>query len=507
MKPENLTPETLAGFSKSELINVIMALVGQVAQLTEQNAQLRKENAQLRKDNAVLVQRVSEPGRRLGLNGRSSGRPPSSDGLAKPASDRKRRPKSLRGKSDRKSGGQPGHPGRTLKQVENPDGTTNHFPTQCQSCQAALSPEDAMGSAARQVFGLEPPPPLSVTEHRAHTCECRHCGAETRVDFPEDVTAPTQHDDQIGVLAAYLQTRHCIPEERLAQVFADILGARITSATPGRLIDKKARRMSRSADAVKNLLPGSQTAVKHLDETGFGIVGGTRWLHMLCSTSLSHPRLGACRGEVPPTLAGTAVHDCWPANFKVGNAVHGLCNAHILGEPQSLIEYGKEAWASDMKTVPRDALKLTHVARSQGQSAVNPDAVREIRRRFDACCEQAITFHENEPPLVRPTGHRKRGRPKRRTGHDPALRLQAHRTAVPLFLEDLNVPFSNNEAERGPRMTKVRQKVSGCFRTEDGARNFCTLRTVIETARKQGWDILQTLKTSPDHLILNLRPS
>lgn len=337
--------------------------------------------------------------------------------------------------------------------------------------------------------------------------QCQHCGAETRADFPEGVTAPTQYGDEIGVLAAYLQTQHCIPEDRLAQVFSEIYGVKIAPATLANLIAKKAKQMGSFADAVKNLLSGAKTAVKHLDETGFRIVGKTRWLHMLCSTALSHLRLGAGRGEVPPTLAGTAVHDCWPANFKVENVRHGLCNAHILRELQSLIEYEKETWASDMKTILHDALKLTHVARGQDQRAVSPDAIREIGRRFDTCCEQAITFHENEPPIVRPTKSKKRGRPKRRTGHNLALRLQAHKTAVLLFLEDLTVPFSNNEAERDLRMTKVRQKISGCFRSEAGAENFCTLRTVIETARKQGWDILKTLKTAPDQLIPNLKPA
>ncbi len=476
------------------------------ARLLKENEQLRKDNEQLREDNAVLRQRVSDLERRLGSNSRNSSKPPSSDGLAKPSSDKKRRTKSQRGKSNRKPGGQPGHPGNTLKQVENPDEITSHFPNQCQNCQAALSAEDTIGSACRQVFGLKPPPPLYVTEHRAHICQCQHCGAKTRADFPEGVTSPAQYGDEIGALAAYLQTQHCIPQNRLAQVFADIFGVIITSATLSSLVAKKAEQMLCLAEAVKNLLSGPQTAVKHLDETGFRIGGRTRWLHMLCSTALSHLRLGTARGEVPPELAGTAVHDCFSSNWAVENVTHGLCNAHISRELEALTEYEKEAWVPDMKAILLDALKLTHVARIQNRSAVSPEAITDIERRFDACCERAIAFHEAQPPLARPTKGKKRGRPKRRIGHNLALRLQTHKAAVLLFLNDLRVPYTNNEAERDLRMTKVRQKVSGSFRTEAGAENFCTLRTVIETARKQGWDILKTLKTAPDQLILNLRP-
>lgn len=134
----------------------------QNAQLLEDNARLRKETGQLRRENAVLVQRVSELERHLGLNSSNSGKPPSSDGLAKPPA-KKKRTKSLRGKSDRKSGGQPGHPGKTLKQVATPDEVLNHFPNHCRACQAALSPEDAKRFAIRQVFGFTPPPPLFVT--------------------------------------------------------------------------------------------------------------------------------------------------------------------------------------------------------------------------------------------------------------------------------------------------------------------------------------------------------
>ena len=238
--------DLLAVNSKAEMTGAVMTLLDQVAklnerisrlteqnsqlteqksQVTEQNSQLSEQlslvteqNARLQEDNTALVQRVSDLERSVGLNSGNSSKPPSSDGLKKPFAKENKGTRSQRDTSNRKSGGEPGHKGTTLKQVKvkNPDKITDHFPPRCQACEAALSPEESIRSAARQVFDLPPPPPLIVTEHRAHTCQYHHCGAQTRAAFPEDVTSPAQYDDGIAVLAAYLQTLHCIPEKRLA---------------------------------------------------------------------------------------------------------------------------------------------------------------------------------------------------------------------------------------------------------------------------------------------------
>lgn len=467
-----LTRDRLIALSKPDLIDLVLELAAQNALVQARVDELKQQNRLLRDQNAFLVQRVDELERRLGMNSSNSSKPTSSDGLAKPTAGEKRT-KSLRGKSGRKSGGQPGHKGTTLKQVSTPDAAFHHYPDQCTSCRAMLSPETATGFAARQVFNLAPPPPLSVTEHRAHTCRCRACGALVRASFPEAVTAPAQYGDEIAALAAYLQTQHCIPEDRLARIFSELYKIKITPATLASLIAKKADSMRVFADRVKELLSSAAVAVKHLDETGFRIAGKTRWLHMLCSKSLSHTRLGTGRGDIPSGLAGTIIHDCWPPYLALETAEYGLCNAHLLRELQAVIDHDKEPWATDMKDLLSDALTLTQKACDQGRLAVSPEHVRQINQRFDACCGEAIKFHESLPPLARPTKTRKRGRPKRRTGHNLVKRMQTHKAAILLFLDDLTVPFTNNEAERDLRMTKVRQKVSGCFRTEAGAETFC----------------------------------
>ena len=216
---------------------------------------------------------------------------------------------------------------------------------------------------------------------------------------------------------------------------------------------------------------------------------------------MNHFRVGSSRGDILLDLAGNIVHDCFASYWKIKGVKHGICNFHTTRELKDLFEIDKEDWANEMRIILFDALKLTDNARKQGKDAVDPEDISAIDERFYACLKKAIAFHEGLDPLVSPDVKKKPGRQKRRIGHNLALRLLNFAECVLLFLHDLTVPFSNNEAERDLRMIKVRQKVSGCFRTEQGLKDFCTLRSIIETARKQGRDVLETLQTSADQLI------
>jgi len=244
MKSERLSRDNLIALSKSDPIDLFMERIDK-----------------LERQNAFLARRVHDLERRLGSNSSNSGKPPSSDGLKKPSAGKKRTG-SLRGKSARKSGGQHGHEGTTLEQVSAPDEIIDHHPRTCPNCRSSLSPENGEDFARRQVFDIPPPPPPFVTEHRAHACRCRSCGAKVRANFPEDVKAPIQYGDTIASLAAYLQTRHCIPEDRLAQIFSDIHKIRISSATLANLIGRKARGLRAFADEVKSLLSSAAVPVK-----------------------------------------------------------------------------------------------------------------------------------------------------------------------------------------------------------------------------------------------------
>ena len=452
--------------------------------------------------NAALEQRISALERQISLNSKTSGRPPSSDGLKKPPAQK--RTQSLRGKSERKSGGQPGHKGKTLRQTTTPDHVINHYPEACGTCGLALMAITAEKVTVRQVVDLPVPPPPEVTEHRVHQCRCGRCDAVTRGVFPEGVSAPVQYGPRIAGIASYLQTYHCIPEERLSLVLSDLFGLSAVPATLARLIGRTADRLQPFAKAVCEGLSGPQVAVKHLDETGLRVAGKTQWLHVICSPLLSHFRVSCRRGDLLTGVSGLVVHDHWGPYFTMEGVRHALCNAHHLRELKALIVIEKEPWANDMKAVLLKAKAL--VDTQTDNLTVDADVVGELLQRYDEILTQAVTFHEAQPPLLpNPDAKRRRGRLKRRTGHNLALRLQKRKAEATRFLSEPNVPFTNNEAERDLRMGKVRQKVSGCFRVVRGAEVFCTLRTVTCTARKQGWSIIETLMKPADQLIAEMR--
>ncbi len=227
--------------------------------------------------------------RRLGLNSGNSGKPPSSDGLKKPKS--KRRTRSLRGKSGRKPGGQPGHKGKTLRRTDHPDRVKNHVPASCKGCGSPLSDAAKAGTpVARQVFDLPEPSPLQVTEHRAHAKCCGNCGTVTRAAFPDGVSAPVQYGPRIAGVAVYLQHAHFLPEDRLSQVMAELFGAPVTAATLATMSERAAERLRDAALHIQNLAAGT-ARVKHMDETGFRIGGQTQWLHVICTPLLAAYRV------------------------------------------------------------------------------------------------------------------------------------------------------------------------------------------------------------------------
>ena len=253
---------------------------------------------------AAMQARIAELERRLGLNSSNSGKPPSSDGLKKPL-----RVRSLREGSGKKSGGQKGHPGETLRQSETPDAVIDHYPPTCAACGAPLSAVMATGYVARQVFDLPEPRPLVVTEHRAHGCCCAGCGAQTRAAFPDGVSAPVQYGKRIGAFVLYLLHYQLLPEQRLAALMADLFGVHLVTATIVRISQDCAERFLGFAETVRNRVAAAP--VKHLDETGFRIGGKTQWLHVASTMLLTFYRVAAKRGSLLENITGIVVHDHW----------------------------------------------------------------------------------------------------------------------------------------------------------------------------------------------------
>jgi transposase len=461
-------------------------------------AALQIENAELRSEIAMLMRRLAELERQIGLNSSNSGKPPSSDGLKKPG-----RVSSLREPSGKKTGGQKGHRGETLCRTETADVTIDHYPQACRACGAALTAAMASSHVARQVFDLPEPSPLFVTEHRAHGCCCAACGSQTRAVFPEGVVAPVQYGKRIGGLVLYLLHYQLLPEKRLATLMADLFGVHLVTATIARISHDCAERFQGFADAVRDRV--ALAPVKHMDETGFRVGGKTQWLHIASTIWLTFYRVSPRRGSLLAEVTGVVVHDHWKPYYTMTGVLHALCNAHHLRELKALVEIEKEDWARRMQRLLRRACHASNLARGQGVP-LKSGLIALFERCYDAILTEGMAFHEAQPTLISAEAKaRRRGRQPRRVGHNLLLRLSTRRQDVLRFLIDPRVPFTNNLAERDGRMMKLRQKISGGFRCADGATDFAVIRSVLSTARKQGWDMLQTLTANPLRLIAELR--
>lgn len=435
--------DSLAALSKDELIDLLLALAARLGELE----------------------------RRLGLNSTNSGKPPSSAGLNKPPAEktRKRRTSSLRETSGRQPGGQKGHKGGTL----------------------------------RQVFDLPEPRPLAVTEHRAHRCRCGRCGGETRASFPDGVTAPVQYGARITAMVVYLAHYQLLPEDRLAVLLKDLFGVGLVPATIARMSRRRARRLQGVVEVICDLVKSA--ALKHMDETGFRIAGRTQWLHIASTALLTFYRVSAKRGSLLSDVIGIVVHDHWKPYYTMQGVRHALCNAHHLRELKALIEIENEDWARGMQRLLRRACHAANLARDRG-APLKPGLSALIERCYDAIVAEGIAFHEAQPALIPASvaGKRRGGR-KRRIGHNLLLRLQNRRYDVLRFVTNLDVPFTNNQAEQDGRMMKLKQKISGGFRSQKGAEDFAVIRSFVSTARKQGWNIIAALMENPDILIERLR--
>lgn len=457
-------------------------------------ASLESENATLRAENVALKQEVADLRRQIDKNSSNSSKPPSSDGFNKPV----RPPKSLRGASGKKSGGQVGHKGDTLRPVAKPDKIERHDAAHCVHCAAALTAAMATGVEKRQVFDL-PDPRLEVTEHQAKIYTCASCHEVTKATFPEGVNAHVQYGRRMRAAAIYLNAQQLIPEDRVGQLLKDLFGAgSLCPASVAAWCEAKARALAPVVARIVELL--ARAPVRNLDETGFRVGKKLQWLHSASNDALTHYRVTAKRGDVPQFLdGGVVVHDHFRPYFRLNGTLHALCNAHHLRELKALIDIEKERWA---KTMSRLLVKMAHavnIALQKGQSALAARQQRRFEALYDAVVRQGLAFHEAQPSLGRKRGAR--GRQAKRPGHNLVVRFRDYRSDVLRFLSDFTVPFSNNLAEQDIRMMKVRMKISGCFRTIGGAETFATLRSVISTARKQGWNILHTLACAPGDLL------
>ena len=423
----------------------------------------------LRQENAALKERIAQLERRLGLDSTTSSKPPSSDGLRK-----KPTPKSLRERSGKKPGGQAKHKGVTLNQVADPDEVITHYPETCPSCQSILEWNPIQKIVKRQVFDV-PNPRVLVTEHQMVVRVCS-CGRKVSGTFPEGVKAPVQYGQRVQALAPYFMHQQLIPEDRLCTLFEDIFQLPICSQTLVNMSKKLEESLQGWLGGLQEHI--KQSPVKGLDETGFRVNGKTRWLHTQSTPDATYYRQSERRGDIPTDLRGTLIHDHFKSYYKLKGIKHGLCNAHHLRELKALEEIDGEGWARQMRKL------LVFASRRKLMS----DRVEIL---YDRLVERGLKFHASLPSFGFASG---RGKIRRRPGHNLLLRLRDYKQDVLRFLEDPLVPFTNNLAEQDIRMMKVKQKISGGFRSSQGADTFCAIRSYFSTCRKRSQNIFQAIQ-------------
>jgi transposase len=433
-------------------------------------------------------QRVRQLEEQVAKDSHNSHKPPSSDGLAKP------KPKSLRPKSERPTGGQPGHPGHTLRRVEKPDRTVRHAVERCAHCGRSLARQEPERVERRQVFDL-PEPKLEVTEHQAEVKTCP-CGCLNRAAFPPEAAAPVQYGPRVKSVGVYLAEYQLLPFDRLTEIMRDLFACE--SFSEGTLANFKAdcsRRLEPVETAIRDLATAAPVA--GFDETGVRATGSLHWLHTVSTRLLTwyyaHKRRG-CEAidaaGILPEYRGVAVHDFWKSYLDY-DGDHALCNGHLLRELIFLWEQQTQKWAKAMIDHLLDIKDTVDTARAAGLTALPPSDQERFLKGYERIVKAG--YAEN-PPVAPPPGPRRRGRRKQSKARNLLDRFRDHSDGILAFMRDFAVPFDNNQSERDLRMMKLRQKISGTFRSFEALVNFCRIRGYVSTARKNGLNALDALQ-------------
>jgi len=474
--------------TKDELIKQLLQQVSSLTATVESlNATI---NAQA-KLNAQLNQTIQELKEQLNKNSKNSSKPPSSDGYKKPA------PKSLRKSSGKKVGGQDGHQGTHLAVITTPDEIVKHMPSACEGCQYyRMCKGTACIAEKRHV--IDAVVTVNVTEHQ--TLELPICmlhGDTRRGDFPSDVKATVQYGKNLQALAVALNTVGAVSIKRTHEILSGVFNIPIATGTISSMVKRCADSLNNTVNKIKDKMIGS--ALGHFDETRTRVDKKLWWVHDASNCEYTYLDLSPKRGTagmeqcgVLPEFKGISMHDCWASCWNYPDIQHAVCCAHLLRELTGIDEnHPKQKWASAFIDLLLEMKKVKEKAVEKGKDSLSNYHYHKFNKKYDELIEQA----RKENPLPETT-EKKRGRKKK--GKILALveRLANYKASVCLFIQNFMVPFDNNQAERDLRMIKVKTKVSGCFRTEKGARDYLKIMSYVGTAHKQGCNAYEAIRNA-----------
>ena len=468
---KDVSREQLRQLDKETVVDLLLAALIRIDELEKQVA---AQN--------VRIQKLED---QIAKNSQNSSKPPSSDGLKKPKT------RSLRRKSGKNKGGQKGHKGHTLKMVAKPHYREVQALTVCPQCEQDLTHEAVIGHEKRQLFDL-PPIEIEVTEYQAEIKQCPQCQQPAKAAFPEHITAPVQYGPRLKAQAIYFNQYQLLPWARTCDAFGDLYNHRPAEAFILAALQSCHQQIMPSLNEIKETLKTEK--VVHFDETGMRVLGKLHWVHVASTNSVTYYDVHEKRGQIGmreigilPEFTGRAIHDHFKSYLQFKSCLHGYCNAHHLRELQFVTDQYQQSWAAQMSQLLLD-IKMAVAQAPVTNRSLSPYRCKQFADAYDKVLADGFAVN----PVLPKTG--KKGRPKQPPPKNLLDRLQRHKQQVLAFMYDFRVPFTNNLAERDVRMVKVKEKISGSFRTMNGAKTFCAIRSYISTVRKQGMNVLDALE-------------
>ena len=478
-----------------------------VQQLMEQNALLLKQNENLTASVAELTdtvdklkQTIEELREQLNKNSRNSSKPPSSDGLGKPTVKKDR---SLREASGKKQGAQEGHEGVCLSIISNPDHTENHMHSDCEGCpyhDACL--EKACIKETRHK--IDAVVTVDVTAHNLFSVpECPLHGGSRTGHFPADIKAAVQYGKNLQAMVVAFNTVGAVSINRTHEILSSVFNIPLATGTIKNMVARCADSLKGTHEKIR--LKMTTRGLIHCDETGTRVDGKTWWVHNASDRDYTYLTINKKRGRIGmdeagvlPHARGIIVHDCWGSYWQYPDVTHAICCAHLLRELHGVIEnHPEQTWAPKFRRLLLDMKKSRDEAVQEHRDELSSQQLSKFDTEYDDIIKTA--YEENPLPE---TSAKKRGRKKKSKVLNLICRLDNYKASVCLFIKNLCVPFDNNQAERDLRMVKVKTKVSGCFRSEEGAQEYLTIMSYIGCANKHHINaftaIREALNGNPD---------
>ena len=395
--------------------------------------------------------------------------------------------------SGKKAGGQARHEGNGLKMMQEPDVIKEHMPSGCERCaEYWVCQEVAKRGEVRYEIDIEIKP--KVTGHKRLMIECPRTKKAMAGEFPLGITGTVQYGVNLETLAVSLNTVGMMSIDRTHEILSDVFGVPISTGTIIEMVKNCAEAVKETVSAIKAEI--IEAPLAHFDETGSRVDGKTTWAHVASTAGLTYITMQEKRGQegmdkagILPNFKGTGIHDCYVSYFGYDEMRHGLCCAHILRELNGVTENYRQEWADEMVDLLIYMKTRKEFLIQQGQYEASKDDLEMCSKCYDEIIVQAKALNP-----VRENETNKKGRPKRGKVGSLVDRLALRKDQWLLFFTDFSVPFDNNQAERDFRFFKVKQKVSGCFRTSDGAANFSAIMSFISTARKCGLSVFSAIK-------------